>query len=54
MAARDKRDETGEPAGDQSGQEPFPLDHHLGHREELTPLRPGDDAELEKESRERD
>lgn len=54
MAARDKREDAGDQAGGKGDRDRSPLDHHLGHREELTPLRPGDEAGAEEEPGERD
>jgi hypothetical protein len=54
MAARDKREETGEKAGDHGDRDLSPLDHHLGHREEPIPLGPGDEPETDGPSGKRD
>jgi len=54
MAARDKREDSGERSGDPTEREPSPLDHHRGRREELTPLVRGDDSKPDDSSAERD
>jgi hypothetical protein len=56
MAAPEKRDGAGDRdgVGDEGDRDLSPLDHHLGHREELTPLRPVDESGTAKESGERD
>jgi len=54
MAARDKREETGDQAGDPREGQPSPLDHHRGRREELTPVVRGDQTKQDDSSSEGD